>query len=1253
MSVRSPSSRVLLWAGLGILCLAAAVVGTVYYRYSRPKGPPDMLAVYRANNRGIGLMESFEYQKAVGAFEEVVELAPDWIPGKINLGIALLNYTEGAPTDNRAIDLFEEVLKKEPNNPHAHFCLGILLRYRAVGKQAITHFEAVTQIDPTDARSWFELANLTEPDSDRRLEYLERAFRLDPYLSGPIYGLAMELRHRANRRFEAFLLSPYLGGALYGLTKELGRRYINRADSLLAESKALKEAYWENLSKDRYSDMGRYAEVIGEDPNHLPAIHTGPLPIFLPFDKFQVKLSPGARWATNADLKREKYGELRVTVRERFGATMVVLDYNRDGNPDLFLLGAVIENGQVRDLLLRNEGDGRFTDVTAEAGLSGSRPSLGCCVGDFDNNEFPDLFITGIGQQWLFRNNGKGEFDDVTAEAGLDKLTSVCLGSAFVDLDQDGDLDLLIAQYAATPEEALALLTGRSKADSTGGLAVFLNIGVSTAVGKSQDPPPLNPRFRRAEGPPALLGQRGPTVGMALSDVDDDHDLDLILLEDEAPPAIILNDRLLRFHREKQAQGLAAAGRWNGVLVLDANHDGHSDLFFIRPGQAPLFLLSQRVKDPKTVVDRFKIGTMNSPPLIQAQAIDLDYDGWTDIVGLSDKRLPVLLQNDGERLVHRQEALGLDADWSKDLLAVSVGRFAGERDLDLMVWSESSGIHLYRNQGNGNNALKLELTGHRKISASGEPERSNADGFGVWAWAQVEGFWTGAEYTTLSAGLGQSRQPLILGIGHHPQPDVVRLRWPDNVPQAELNIPACRVTRIDETNRKPTSCPILFTWNGERFVFVTDFLGAGSIGELQPDGTTRPPRAEESVKIEAEQLAERDGKYLIKLAEPMDEATYLDRLQLVVLDHPADVRVYPDERFSEESPTTQELLAFRQEIFPVQARDHHGRDVTRTLAKWDRDTVDGFARRSWLGFAEEHWVELDFGDRLAKFSPSDRLILCLAGWTEYPYPESIWAANQAGVAMLPPILERVGDDGQWHTLVKDAGFPAGLPKMMTREVTGKLSGPRCVLRLRTNLDIYWDQIFVAPLVEKGFRANFLEVHSANLSPCGLMQEFSPDGRQPTIYDYYRTQSAPVARLTGRMTRFGDVTELLRERDDRFVIFGPGDELTVEFDAKSLPELPPGWKRSFVLRTWGYCKDCAPFTATGDTIEPLPFQKMSQYPYGRWRHYPKDPLHPARSQAEPGNEGGGPGEHYPKDALHEDYLRRYNTRQVGPARARGR
>ena len=157
-----------------------------------------------------------------------------------------------------------------------------------------------------------------------------------------------------------------------------------------------------------------------------------------------------------------------------------------------------------------------------------------------------------------------------------------------------------------------------------------------------------------------------------------------------------------------------------------------------------------------------------------------------------------------------------------------------------------------------------------------------------------------------------------------------------------------------------------------------------------------------------------------------------------------------------------------------------------------------------------------------------------------------------------------------------------------------------------------------PGLSKGkVRAMALEVKDATLSARGLLKEYSPDGREPTVYDYHRLDAFPVSRLSGRITRYGDVTELLRATDDRFVIFGPGDELSVRFDPGRLPRLPNGWQRSFVLRTWGYCKDASPFTAHGDTVGPLPFRAMGNYPYRA------DEKHP-----------------------HAEYDRRWNTRAVG-------
>jgi tetratricopeptide (TPR) repeat protein len=1234
-----------LWILLGtVICLGAAGYG--WYRWQKSK-EPDMVAVLRANNRGVGLMEQFQYRKAARCFEEVTQMAPNWLPGKINLGIALMNDNDkdpkiGAEMRRRARQLFTEILDRDPDNPNANFCLGIILHFEgkpAERRAARMHFEKVTRVDPTDAAAWFWLGkHILNDDLDRACTCFRRALKIDPQLSP----------------------------ALYNLWSALQRKGVKGALKVYEEFKLLQRPGEESETRGNklginYGQMGRYGDVIGRLSQPETRVRAAPLPLFRPNDKLKITLARGTRWATRADLGKDALGQLRSRVRDRFGAVMVVLDYNRDNKPDLFLVGAVVRGGKVRDLLLRNDGNHRFTDVTEEAGLGEARPSLGCCVADYDNDGYPDLLITGAGEQHLFRNTGKGRFEDVTSKTELDKLRTICLGAAFVDLDQDGDLDLIVAQYAALDQAGAALQP--QQAPPGPGLAVFLNIG-EALPGPSNRSPPLTTRFRRVQATgdrdvretAPLLGGPVAAVNITVSDLDQDHDLDLFILADGQPATMVLNDRVLRFHRLALPDKLVAKASWNGALVFDVNRDGRSDLLLVGPGQAPLLLVNEPGEHPKGPERWFKKGVLKSPPLLQAQAVDLDLDGWTDIVGLSEKKRPVLLHNQGGRLVAAPEALGSDRDWPKDVVALAVADFTARKLPDVMVWSESQGLQLRENQGNGNRGLHLLLSGQRRQeSTANRILRCNADGIGVKVVAQAGDVWTGLENTTMSAGLGQSRQPLLLGLGRYTEADVVRLYWPDNTLQAELNLPTQEIVLVAQKDRRTGSCPILFTWNGERYTFVTDFLGAGSLGESQAGGGYRTPRPEESVKIEAHQLKPRNGEYVLKIAEPMDEATYLDRLELVVLDHPAGVAVYPDERFTDaRTPPSQQLLAFTRErrIFPRKAVDHRGRDVTRTLRRWDRDTVNHFAQRSWMGLAEEHWVELDFGNQLEHFRRGDRLFLCLAGWTDYPYPESIWAAEQAGVAVLPPVLERLREDGngkEWEPVVTadgkpiDAGFPAGLPRLMTLEVTclvGKhsrapLCGRHCVLRLRTNMEVYWDQAFVAPLLatvtpasQKAYNgkqpahATCLQVSRADLAARGLMQEFSPDGRQPTLYDYDRVERVPVSRLSGRMTRYGDVTKLLRETDDCFVIFGPGDVLTVRFDARSLPRLPDGWVRSFVLRTWGYCKDSAPFTATGDTVEPLPFRKMSTYPYG-------------------------PREHYPRSDKHNAYRREYNTRLVGP------
>src|SRR5262249_29323406 len=158
---------------------------------------------------------------------------------------------------------------------------------------------------------------------------------------------------------------------------------------------ALRAADWGPTNAIKYTEMGRYAAVIGtREPRPTP--RTGPLPVLEPDEKFSVRPAPGARWAKGDDLGPAAAGAARRRRPARSGATIAGLDYDGDGKPDLFLAGAVVDKGKVRDLLLRNEGGGRFVDVTARAGLASPHPTLGCAVADFDNDGHPDLLLTGV-----------------------------------------------------------------------------------------------------------------------------------------------------------------------------------------------------------------------------------------------------------------------------------------------------------------------------------------------------------------------------------------------------------------------------------------------------------------------------------------------------------------------------------------------------------------------------------------------------------------------------------------------------------------------------------------------------------------------------------------------------------------------------------------------------------------------------------------------------------------------------------------
>lgn len=1200
--------------------------------------PAELEAVMAAHYKGLGLMGQYEYRKAAEYFRDVRKRAPGWIPGAINLAIALLNDS-GAQAEaakrsggggelsnfDEALQLLAGVLQRDPKNKHAHFCRGIILEQQGNLAQAHEHFKAVTELDPHDAASWYWTAStLTDPadptqpagpsQAKDQVTLFAKALECDPYLTPAIYKLSFAYRLAGQPDKQKELLERW--------------REINPDRQKPVPGPG-------NSADKVYGEMGRYATAIDPFPRAAIAEASEAVPPkFEPAKPVSIRLAAGDRWATPDDFKGSH--AIHGRVRARFGAAVSTFDVDGDGKLDVYLSAAVAGPKGLRDALLLNKGGGNFEDVTAAHGLPMDQASLGVAAADFDADRQIDLFLTGVGKNRLLRNkDGKG-FEDLTASLKTVGPEAISLAARWLDLDQDGDLDLYIVNYCAVENADKAFIDGQPAPPGLAN-AVYRNDGQPEAIAGSPAPAwaPLavaweNVKAKRGLSPilvpwtgvEALQAGEMPHTGVAALDIDSDRDIDLVLAADGAPPTAALNDRLGNFH-EVSLKDLAGFEAVSGLLVMDLDQDGRPDLVAPSPGGR---ILAMRNTTERTAAEQTKLSweafPTNAERWRSAFATDLDLDGTPDLLGLPGKTpSPAWARNEGKRLSASALPVGLEAP---GLDGLTLADLDGNPLPDLLVVRPGQAPAIARNLGNGHHWLSLKLGGHWRVKP--ELMRTNSHALGTRVIVEGQGIHIIYDHTTPDSGLAQSIGPVVLGLGRREAADLVHLRWPDGVMQCELNVAANQRMTLSENNRKTGSCPVLFTWNGERFVCLGDFLGGGGLGYLLAPGVYGQPDRDEAVAIAPEQLRAEQGVFRLSVTEPMDEVAYLDHLRLDVVDRPPGVSATPDERFAPTGPRpTGRLLAWRETIGPVHATDLEGHDMTETLRQWDRRTVDTFRKRDgWVGYAEEHGIILDFGDRLSRFAPEDPLVLCLAGWVEYPYSQTNYAAATAGVVLQPPSIERRHDDGTWETIEPHAGYPAGLPRLTTLDLTGKLIGKRCVLRIRTNMECYYDQAFIAVrdrAAESSLRVSSLSVSHAVLGPRGYTREVSPDGRQPLVYDYDYVDPAPLARMSGKLTRFGDVAELLRADDDRFCVVGPGDEARLEFSAGSLPPLAPGWTRSYVLRSYGYCKDADPFTATSDTVEPLPWRGMPEFPFA-------------------------PGITRPATPRHEAYLRDYQTRPAG-------
>jgi hypothetical protein len=478
------------------------------------------------------------------------------------------------------------------------------------------------------------------------------------------------------------------------------------------------------------------------------------------------------------------------------------------------------------------------------------------------------------------------------------------------------------------------------------------------------------------------------------------------------------------------------------------------------------------------------------------------------------------------------------------------------------------------------------------------------------------------EQSSSSGYLGQNSLQLVAGLNQAKAADVVRILWPTGVVQDEVQLASGRRHLIKEIDRRGSSCPVVWVWNGERYEFISDMIGPGIVGHWVGPGETNTPDPTEYLRIDGRHVKLRNGRLSFRFAEVMEELVYLDQVRLTAIDHPADVDVYPNEHFASAPPFPEfKIIASRNARPPRSAHDGEGRNVLPELLDRDRRYVTGFASIQFPGFSKMHYLELELPDTYT----AGPLRLLMHGFIEYFSATSGFAAYQAHVEPIVPFLEVQTADGKWKRVSDDIGFPAGLARTIVADLTGKVPSGTSWIRIGTNLNIYWDQI----LVDQTPDVAGIEMHAVPLSEASLQfhgyprqVEGNPKSDLWYVYDDV-SATGPYAHHTGNFTAYGNVLPLLNAADDRFVIIASGDEVALEFDPASLPPVRPGWTRDYFLYADGFAKDMDFYESLSDTVEPLPYHSMPRYPYGSDHHYPASP----------------------------DYLRyrlMYNTRYIGGA-----
>ena len=1071
---------------------------------------------------------------AVACSEGTQEFAPS--PADIeanNRGVGLMGHFDYPA----AHDVFRELADNNPDWLDAWVNLAIATLNRQQDGDEDKALEIVSRVlarDPDHPRAHYVrgLLLLYRGAMAEAEPHFRTVVEGDPADAHAAYFLAQSLSQQSKPEDaityyrQAVERDPYLLSAYYGAFQAL--QLLDRAEEageMLGVYQKLGKNPRARLVEFRYTRMGRKGEVwaIGRsDPVTAPA-PTGT--IFDPRRDIDPGLARG----------RVLTGPIGMTT----------MDINGDGAQDLFIPGfrnpdETSPTDTLNAVLLGRE-KGKFA-LHADHELTGISLVNAAAWGDFDNDGLVDVYLLRRGPNQLWRQISAGEWRNVSETTATDGGDFDSLDGAFFDADHDGDLDIFVINGDG-PNELF-----NNNLDGT-----FWPLAVSAAI----------------------AGNGGSSRAVVPADIDGDGDVDIIVLNANSPHEIYQNDRLWAY-RTLSGFDQFATTPMAAVVAGDTDADGRSNIV----GLSPDGILRQWRPDLSgdwRVTAQYELGPSEvgatGPRLALADVtgtgrLDLIVgwgNSWSVFRLAEDAFEPVFAPNEGPDLAAWIPVV-VDAGDGPAVVGVS-------GDGKLSIWSPGPGRFPF---------LSLVFSGKESDADS---MRSNASGIGTSIALRVGSRWTAARTFQSHSGPGQSLQPISIGLGGATHADFVAIDWPDGVFQTELELAAGTLHSISETQRQLSSCPVVFAWNGETYAFVTDILGVGGVGYAVGPGEYSTPRPWENLLMPHGFLKPKDGAYHVKVTEPMEESAYLDAARLVVYDVPPSWHMVLDERMGINGPSvTGEAIFYREEQLPKTAVTGHGEDVSDAISEADLFAAPvGERDPRFIGrLSEPQVVTLEFAGAI----DGRDAILIMDGWVEYPYSQTNFAAWQAGATFHPPTLEAKGADAVWRIINYQFGYPAGMPRRATLPLENLPPGTTA-LRLTTNQKIYWDRLAVAyrePTPD--FRRHTLPLRSASMGKAGFPLRSSNAQRVPD-YDFERRQPFWDTRYQeGFYTRFGPVTELVRDVDDAVAIIGPGDEVHLAF-TDSAPPLTTGWRRYFVLEANGWAKDMDYFTRDGTTVGPLP------------------------------------------------------------------